>query len=446
MDAAPRTSLKVFDDHHPPSSDLLSDCVHCGFCLSNCPTYRLWGQEADSPRGRIYLMGLGLEGEVPLDAAYVAHFDRCLGCMACVTSCPSGVQYDRLIEATRFQIERRFPRAARQKLLRKLIYALFPYPGRLRALSLPLWLYQRSGLQTLLRRTRLMSLLPLQLRSMEGLLPPVNVRGLFRAKPATPAPTDPPRLRVGLLLGCVQSVFFDHVNRATARVLAAEGCEVILPGSQGCCGALMLHGGEERAAQEFARRTIDAFEAAQVDMIAINAAGCGSAMKEYVHLLKDDPRYAKRAERFSSRCRDISEILANLQPRAPRHPIPIRVAYHDACHLQHAQRITQQPRELLRSIPGLDLLEIGDAAICCGSAGIYNLLEPQAAAELGVRKAQNILRTGAAAVVSGNPGCTLQIRAALESLGQSVPVLHWIELLDASITGTMPPALRSAAP
>jgi glycolate oxidase iron-sulfur subunit len=443
MDAARQTNLKVFDDHHPPSSDLLSDCVHCGFCLSNCPTYRLWGQEADSPRGRIYLMGLGLGGEVPLDAAYVRHFDRCLGCMACVTSCPSGVQYDRLIEATRFQIERRFPRAARQKLLRKLIYALFPYPGRLRALSLPLWLYQRSGLQTLLRRTRVMSLLPPRLRAMEQILPPVRRR---TSRPVAPTPSGPPRLRVGLLLGCVQSVFFDYVNCATVRVLAAEGCEVIVPGSQGCCGALMLHGGEERAALEFARRTIDAFEAAQVDMIAINAAGCGSAMKEYVHLLKDDPTYAKRAERFSARCRDVSEILANLPPRAPRKLLSIRVAYHDACHLQHAQRITQQPRELLRSIPGLELLEIDDAAICCGSAGIYNLLEPQAAAELGARKAQNILRTSAAAVVSGNPGCTLQIRAALESFGRPLAVLHWIELLDASITGTMPSALRSAAP
>jgi glycolate oxidase iron-sulfur subunit len=445
MNSAGRTSLRVFDEHHPPASDLLSDCVHCGFCLSNCPTYRLWGQEADSPRGRIYLMGLGLDGEVPLDAAYVAHFDRCLGCMACVTSCPSGVQYDRLIEATRFQIERRFPRPAAQKLLRKLIYALFSYPKRLRALALPLWFYQRSGLQALLRRTRLMSLLPPRLRSMEELLPPVNLRGLIRANAATPAVAGAPRLRVGLLLGCVQSVFFDHVNRATVRVLAAEGCEVIVPRGQGCCGALMLHGGEERAAKELARRTIDAFEAAQVDVIAINAAGCGSAMKEYVHLLKDDPAYAKRAEQFSARCRDISEILAKLPARAPRQRLPIRVAYHDACHLQHAQRISMQPRDVLRFIPGLELLEIDDAAICCGSAGIYNLLEPQAAVELGARKVQNILRTGAAAVVSGNPGCTLQIRASLATLGRRLPVLHWIELLDASITGTMPPALRSAA-
>jgi glycolate oxidase iron-sulfur subunit len=445
MDAARRTSLKVFDDHHPPSSDLLSDCVHCGFCLSSCPTYRLWGQEADSPRGRIYLMGLGLEGEVPLDAAYVSHFDRCLGCMACVTSCPSGVQYDRLIEATRFQIERRFTRPAAQKLLRKLIYALFPYPRRLRALALPLWLYQRGGLQALVRRIGLLKLLPPRLRSMEELLPPVNLRGFIRAVPAAPAAAGAPRLRVGLLLGCVQSVFFDHVNRATARALSAEGCEVIVPRGQGCCGALMLHGGEERAAKELARRTIDAFEVAQVDVIAINAAGCGSAMKEYVHLLKDDPAYAKRAERFSARCRDISEILAKLTARAPRQRLVIRVAYHDACHLQHAQRTTMQPRDVLRSIPGLELLEIDDGAICCGSAGIYNLLEPEAAAELGARKAQNILRTGAAAVVSGNPGCTLQIRAALSSLGRPLPILHWIELLDGSITGTMPPALRSAA-
>lgn len=440
----PTQALPVFDAHHPPSTDLLSDCVHCGFCLQTCPTYRLWGREADSPRGRIYLMELGIHNEVPLDAAYVGHFDRCLGCMACLTSCPSGVQYDRLIEATRFQIERRFPRTASQRAFRRILFALFPYPARLRLLGLTLWLYQRSGMAGLVRRV-----LPQRLRSMHDLLPPVALRSL-RATGGLPArvlgtgrqaasgTSGTGRLRVGLLLGCVQRVFFDEVNRATARVLAAEGCDVIVPPHQGCCGALMMHAGEEAAALAFARRTIDAFDAADVDVIAINAAGCGSAMKEYAHLLRDEPKYARRAEAFSAKCRDISEVLAGLEPRALRHPLPIRVAYHDACHLQHAQRITSQPRQLLLGIPALELLEIEDAAICCGSAGIYNLLQPDAARELGERKARNILNTSPSAVVSGNPGCSLQIRASLQSLGHPLPVLHWIQLLDASLSGTNP--------
>ncbi|HWE01574.1 MAG TPA: heterodisulfide reductase-related iron-sulfur binding cluster [Tepidisphaeraceae bacterium] len=457
------TPLILFDDHHPPSSELIDDCVHCGFCLTTCPTYRLWGQEADSPRGRIYLMKLGLTGEVGLNEKTVGHFDRCLGCMACLTSCPSGVQYDKLIEATRSQIERRFDRPTGEKFFRRLIFAIFPYPARLRLLALPLWIYQRTGLRRLLGRARVLSLLPIRWRTMDDLLPTVDFHFLFprstfgksagtralspwRAKSSPPHSADVPEagankstpaghspLRVGLLLGCVQRVFFGDVNQATARVLAAEGCEVIVPSGQGCCGALMTHSGEEAMAVEFARRTIDAFDAADVDVIAINAAGCGSAMKEYGHLLRDDPDYADRATKLASKCRDISEILVELTPRAARHPLPIRVAYHDACHLQHAQRVHSQPRALLAAIPKLELLEIQDAAICCGSAGIYNMLQPKAARELGDRKAQNVLDTGADVVASGNPGCTLQLRSCLQSASRPMPVLHWIQLLDASI-------------
>jgi glycolate oxidase iron-sulfur subunit len=383
-------------------------------------------------------MELGTRNETPLDRDYVEHFDRCLGCMACLTSCPSGVQYDRLLEATRFQIERRFPRSAREQLFRQILFSLFPYPMRLRLLGLPLWAYQRTGLQSLVRR-----LLPPRLRSMHDLTPPLTLRSLFHPLRHAPSPKGKARLRVGLLLGCVQSVFFDDVNRATARVLAAEGCEVILPPHQGCCGALMLHAGEESAAIQFARNTIDAFDAANVDVIAINAAGCGSAMKEYPHLLRDEPRYARRAQAFSAKCRDISEILTTLELRAPRHPLPLRVAYHDACHLQHAQRITSQPRQLLRAIPNLDLLEIEDPALCCGSAGIYNLLQPDAARDLGLRKARHVLATGAQAVASGNPGCTLQLRTSLAALGHPLPVLHWIQLLDASLAGTIPMEIQN---
>jgi glycolate oxidase iron-sulfur subunit len=437
--AAPRRqSLGVFDPHHPPSDELISDCVHCGFCLATCPTYALWGEEMDSPRGRIYLMKLGLDGQAAMTDTYVGHFDKCLGCMACLTACPSGVQYEKLIEATRSQIERNYRRSLGDRLFRRLLFAVFPHPGRLRALAAPLWLYQRSGLQKLLRWSGATKLLPRRLLAMEALTPPVRWGGIWPRRFVAPPPSGKPRMRVGLLLGCVQRVFFAHVNRATARVLAAEGCEVVVPAGQGCCGALMVHAGEEAAALDLARRTIDAFEAANVDRIVINAAGCGSAMKEYGHLLRDDPAYAGRAKAFAAKCCDISEVLAELEPRAPRHPIRARVAYHDACHLQHAQRITAQPRQILSTIPGLEVVEIPESAICCGSAGVYNLLEPAAAGELGARKVANVLATNPDAVVSANPGCLLQIRSGLERAGRPIPVMHLVELLDASMRGVSP--------
>jgi glycolate oxidase iron-sulfur subunit len=428
-------ALTVFDAHHPPSGELIADCVHCGFCLPTCPTYALWGEEMDSPRGRIYLMKMGLEGTAgpAMSDEYVGHFDKCLGCMACLTACPSGVQYDKLIEATRAQVERNYSRSFADRLFRAMIFALFPHPNRLRAASLPLWLYQHTGVRWLLRRTGALRLLPARLRAMEALAPPVRLSAFAGRMPETIPAQGPRRGRVGLPLGCVQRVFFRHVNEATARVLAAEGYDVIIPRAQGCCGALMVHAGHEPEAMNRARQTIDAFEAANVDFVVINAAGCGSTMKEYGHLLRDDPAYADRAAAFARKCRDVSEILADAPPRAPRHPLRRRVAYHDACHLQHAQRVRLQPRQVLATIPGLEVLEVPEAAICCGSAGIYNLVEPQAAQDLGERKAKNVLGTGADAVVSSNPGCLLQIRAAAEKLGRPLPVYHMIELLDASI-------------
>jgi glycolate oxidase iron-sulfur subunit len=430
--------LTVFDPHHPPSAELIADCVHCGFCLPTCPTYALWGEEMDSPRGRIYLMKLGLEGGAgaAMSDEFAGHFDKCLGCMACLTACPSGVQYDKLIEATRAQVERNFPRPLSDRIFRGLLFALFPHPRRLRAASLPLWLYQRSGLQWLARRSGMINLLPARMRSMEALAPRVTWDA-FRAKMPEVIPAQGERRgRVGLLLGCVQRVFFRHVNDATARVLSAEGFDVVSPGAQGCCGALMVHAGREDEAKALARRTIDAFEAADVDTVVINAAGCGSTMKEYGHLLRDDPAYADRAAAFARKCRDISEVLSDSPPRAPRHALPLRVAYHDACHLQHAQRIKLQPRQVLATIPALEVVEVPEAAICCGSAGIYNLVEPQAAGELGERKARDVASTAPDAVVSSNPGCLLQIRAAMERLGNPVPTYHMVELLDASIRNT----------
>jgi glycolate oxidase iron-sulfur subunit len=427
----------AFDAHHPPSDDLINECVHCGFCLATCPTYALWGEEMDSPRGRIYLMKLGLEGEVRLDSTFVNHMDNCLGCMACMTACPSGVKYDKLIEATRAQIERNYPRPVPDGILRRMIFDIFPRPDRLRLLLGPLRMFQHSGLQSLVRRSGLLKLLPASVRAMENLTPsvPRNEKTNGAALPERVGAQGEPRLRVGLLLGCVQSVFFPEVNAATARVLAAEGCEVIIPRDQGCCGALMVHAGEEKAAMEYARRTIDAFERAQVDAVVINAAGCGSSMKEYGYLLRDDPKYSERAKTFSDKCRDISEVLARLEPRAPRHPIPLKVAYHDACHLQHAQGVRTQPRAVLRQIPELQILETAEAALCCGSAGIYNLVRPGPAKELGDRKVRHVLATASDVVATGNPGCILQLRSGIRLAGSQVPVVHLVELVDASIRG-----------
>jgi glycolate oxidase iron-sulfur subunit len=421
----------AFDAFHPPQRELINDCVHCGFCLPSCPTYELWGEEMDSPRGRIYLMKTGLDGE-PMSPSMVGHFDACLGCMACVTACPSGVQYGPLITATRAQIERRHQRGRWEKLLRSAIFALFPYPRRLALLRGPLTLYQRLGLRKLIHRSGLIKKLPPHLQSMEALTPPLTR--------APKLPTRVPargkrRATVGMITGCVQGAFFPDVNAATVRVLAAEGCDVVIPAIQGCCGALSEHSGREAEAEKFARGMLDTFEEAQVDYIVINSAGCGSTLKEYPHLLRDSPEYAERAQRFSARVRDIAELLVELGPVARRQPLEMTVAYHDACHLSHGQGIRSQPRDLLGAIPGLRLSEINRGELCCGSAGVYNLLQPEAARQLGDRKADNVLATGASLLVTANPGCSMQIRAALQRRGEHLPMTHTVQVLDASIRG-----------
>jgi glycolate oxidase iron-sulfur subunit len=415
----------AFDLHHPPSPDLISQCVHCGFCLQACPTYVLWRNEMDSPRGRIYLMKTASEGATTMTPQWIEHFDTCLGCMSCMTACPSGVDYGKLIEATRAQIERQHTRSLGERIHRRLIFNTLTRPDRLRVMRPILALYQKSGLRTLVR-----ALLPERLRSMEALLPKLGKRSEVAA--VTPAQGEK-RGRVGLVLGCVQREFLSEVNAATARVLAADGCEVVAPATQPCCGALLVHAGQEQPAVELAKRMIDEFEAAGVDVIISNAGGCGSHLKEYGHLLRDDPQYASRAKQFSAKCRDVAEFLAELGPRAVRHPIAMRVVYQDSCHLQHAQRVRTQPRALLAAIPGLKLEELPEGAICCGSAGIYNLVEPETANELGDRKAQHITAARPDAVATGNPGCLLQLRAALDRKGEKTPVLHTIQIVDASI-------------
>jgi len=422
----------AFDEHHPPDAALVGDCVHCGFCLPTCPTYVLWGEEMDSPRGRIYLMKEGLEGE-PMTGEMVQHWDRCLGCMACVTACPSGVQYDKLIEATRAQVERQHHRTAKDRALRGLIFSLFPHPKRLRLLRGPLRGIQRAGLDRALRRTGLLERMAPQLAAMESLAPRL---GKPEKLPQRAPATGERRAVVGMLTGCVQGAFFPGVNAATVRVLQAEGCEVVVPKAQGCCGALSAHSGREAEAQGYARALVDAFADAGVEYVVVNAAGCGSTMKEYADLLADDPAYADRAATFAGKVRDVSEILVELGPVAERHPLHVSVAYHDACHLGHAQGIRSQPRRLLEQIPGLELREIAEAEICCGSAGIYNILNPEPARELGDRKARNIVATGAQLLVTANPGCLMQVTSAIERSGHPMGMAHTVEVLDASIRGT----------
>ncbi|HWT26043.1 MAG TPA: heterodisulfide reductase-related iron-sulfur binding cluster [Solirubrobacteraceae bacterium] len=422
---------RAWDAHRPPDPDLIADCVHCGFCLPTCPSYAVFEEEMDSPRGRIVLMRVGHEEGTDASPEMRTHFDRCLGCMACVTACPSGVQYDKLILETRPQIERNAPRPRRERLLRRAIFALFTHPGRLRAMTPALLLQQRLGVRE--RLAPRLGRVP-ELRALLQLAPPVKARAAVTRLPEVTRAKGAPRGRVAFMQGCIQRVFFGDVNAATVRVLSAEGWEVHAPRLPRCCGSLQMHAGVEDEAKELAKAMIAAYE--DFEAIAVNVAGCGSGMKDYAHLLGDDPAWADRAAAFSAKVRDVSELLAEHEPRAPRHPLPMRVAYHDACHLAHAQQVREQPRSLLRGIPGLELLEPAEWELCCGSAGIYNLVQPEAAAELGARKAGNLVATGAEAVAAANPGCALQIAAHLGD--RTLPVFHPMTLLDHAIRGTRP--------
>ncbi|HUZ68856.1 MAG TPA: heterodisulfide reductase-related iron-sulfur binding cluster [Candidatus Saccharimonadales bacterium] len=436
----------AFDDHHRPDAALISDCVHCGFCLPACPTYLLWGEEMDSPRGRIVLMDLAERGEIGLDREVVRHWDACLGCMACVDACPSGVQYNRLIEQVRPQVERRFTRDWRSRAGRAALFALLPYPRRMRSVATAVAVTQALGLRRVLRSKPVQRVVPRMLRRLDGMAPDLRLADLRARTPRRLAAEGASVQRVAMLTGCVQDAFFSHVNRATARVLAAYGCDVLTPPLQSCCGALEIHAGREAPALARARALITQMERMRVDHVVVNSAGCGSAMKEYGVLLADDPLWAQRASRFSAKVRDVMEVLADLEVQLPArlHPLPARVAYHDACHLAHAQGVRSQPRAVLRRIPGLDLVEIAESDVCCGSAGIYNLVAPQAADDLGDRKAASVDAAHADFLTAGNGGCLLQIQAALRRSGRPLPVLHPVELLDASLRGMPTAMVRSA--
>jgi glycolate oxidase iron-sulfur subunit len=430
--------IKGFDSKNPPKQDLIDTCVHCGFCLSTCPSYRIIGKEMDSPRGRIYLMNAINQGEASLDETTTQHFDSCLGCLACVSTCPSGVQYDQLIAATRPQVERNQPRNLKDKLIRTLIFNLFPYPNRLRIFLPLLWLYQKLGLQKLIRATGILNRFFPRLAAMESILPTINLNSLGDNLPDVIPPQGEKRYRVGVILGCVQRLFFSTVNEATVRVLTANGCEVVIPKTQGCCAALPAHQGQEAQAQALARQMIDSFESTNVDYIIINAAGCGHTLKEYHHILENDPEYREKAKQFVAKVRDVQEFLAEVGLTAKLSPLTeetLTIVYQDACHLLHGQKISLQPRQLLQKIPGIKLKEPIDAALCCGSAGVYNMLQPEVANELGQQKVTNLLNTGAQLIASSNPGCSLQIKKHLNLKGIEISLMHPMELLDCSIRG-----------
>jgi len=423
-------------DRHP-----VHDCVHCGFCLPVCPTWIAWGEEMDSPRGRIELARALRDGTLALTPEVVAPLDRCLGCMACLATCPSGVRYDVVIEEARARVEAERARAPAQRLRRSLLFALMPHPGRLRVAAVLLWLWRATGLRWLARTLGLVRAFPF-LRQLDGLAPDAGWHEATGTLPQLTPAAGERRGRVALVSGCVQRVFFPGVNEATLRVLAAEGFEVVVPPSQGCCGALSVHAGRDEEARRMTRALVERLEATRADWVLVNAAGCGSHLKDLSHLFRDDPAWRDRARAFSARVRDVTEFLVAHAPRAERRPLPARVAYHSPCHLGHAQGLNEPPRALLRAIPGLELVEVPEGEQCCGSAGIYNLVEVDAANEIGRRKVENVLSTNAAYLASANPGCTLHIQRLLAERGASVSAAHPIEILDASLRGRPLPRTR----
>jgi len=417
----------------------LDRCVHCGLCLTHCPTYRVTRLETESPRGRIHLVRAASEGRVPPGERFAEHLYLCLMCRACETACPSGVRYGRIAEAAREVLGPPGSPLARA-VTRLALTQLFPHLGRLRRLVRLLRAYQRSGLRRVARR-----LLPGRLREMEALLPPVPAR--FFAPAAEVLPADGGRrARVGLLTGCIMPLLFGDVHEATLRVLRRHGCEVVIPRAQGCCGALNVHNGEAVAAKAMARRNVDVFLAAGVEAVLVTAAGCGAAMKEYAHLLRDDPAYAEKARRVSGMVQDATEFLAARGLAGGLGRVEMTVTYQDPCHLAHGQRVRAQPRQLLAAIPGLTLVEMEGADRCCGSAGIYNLTHPEMSRTLLDEKMAAIARTGAAAVVAPNPGCMLQLRYGAQRSGRPVAVYHLLDLLDRAYQAGEADAVRDGRP
>jgi glycolate oxidase iron-sulfur subunit len=414
-------AIPVYEDY--------SRCVHCGLCLNHCPTYRLWQLEADSPRGRIRQMMLVDQGELPVSDVFVDHIDKCLDCRSCETACPSAVNYGMLVEHARARIERDFKRPLFSRLARNFVYRrLLPYPERIAMMAKLVRFYQRSGLQATARTAGILKLLGLAERDL--LLPPVDSHFFFDQLGETFPAQGTRRARVAFFAGCVANVTFTALNEATIRVLTANGCEVVVPGGQFCCGALPAHAGVRDVARDLARWNIEAFAAADFDALVSNAAGCGSTLKEYDHLFTaDEPEYSAAAA-LAKKARDVTEFLAELGLSASLKPISARVTYQDSCHLLHGQKIREAPRQLLRAIPGVELVELPFADICCGSAGVYNVTQTRASLDLLAEKITCAKSTNAQIIATANPGCLLQLRAGVEIHKTRQEVLHVIELLD----------------
>lgn len=431
--SAPPGSLQVLGQSIDYEKFL--DCVHCGLCTAACPTYLETGNENDSPRGRIYLMRAVTDGKLELTDAVKGHLDLCLDCRSCETACPSGVQYGRLIEPFRVEMQKA-EKSGGGWFQRIILYGMFPYPNRLKLALAPARLMQWLGLDRVAESLGLMKLLPDKLRRMQRLLPKLPPR-----EPPLPArlpAIGTQRARVALFTGCVADAIFHHVNWATARVLQHNGCEVIIPKSQACCGAIHYHSGAGSPALKLAQQNADAFNVDDVDAVIINVAGCGSMLKDYGHmgceLASENASLNDQLGRFAAKVKDVSEFLAALGPIVPTGEVNRVAAYHDACHLAHAQKVREQPRELLSLVPGLKLVPLAESDICCGAAGSYNLTEGEMADRLAARKLKHILATGADTLVSANAGCTLQIQAALRDAGQPIEVVHPMEILDWSYT------------
>jgi len=419
---------------HPVTEQNL-DCVHCGLCLSSCPTYLTTGVEMSSPRGRIYMMRAVEEGRSGIGSVFVKHLDQCLGCLACQTACPSGVPYGHLLEEARRETERKYTRPMADRTFRRLILSLFPYPRRLGPVVAFLRWYQRLGFSGMVRGSGVLAFLSPQLAQMEALLPRIPSRIAQR-----PLPEVTPALggrvgRIGLVTGCVQRFLLPGINQATARVLAAAGYEVVTPHEQGCCGALHLHSGDKETGRLLAAKMIETFERAQVDAVVADAAGCGSAMKEYRHLFRDEATWRSRAQAFSAKVRDVSEILSDVSWNGRLKSLPLTVTYLEACHLAHGQGIRKEPRTVLQQIPGITLVEMPESDLCCGSAGMYNLLQPRLASELLQRKVERIREAGVGHVAIGNIGCLLQVTLGLRQGNLPVQAVHPVQLLDWSLHG-----------
>lgn len=413
----------------PPSADKFSACVHCGMCLEACPTYQETGLEQHSPRGRVHLITAVAEGKMEVNEAFADPVFQCLDCRACETACPANVQVGSLIEEARGQVRQAIPLKGWQGWVNRLfLRGIFPYPSRLHTLGKMTKWYQRSGLRHIVRRTGMLKVLPEHLRGMEAVMPEVKEPVMKKLPEVVPA-CGKVRQKVAFMTGCIMDVMFSDVNEATVRVLARNGYEVYMPRGQKCCGALQVHAGDREQAKILARQNIDAMLAAGVDHIVVNAAGCGAAMKEYGELLQNDMQYREKAELFSQKVVDISKFLYDYGYRKPEGELNTRVTYHDACHLAHAQNVRTEPREILRNIPGIELVELFDADRCCGSAGIYNLTHPAMAGKLLDRKIEDIPEQ-VAFVVTGNPGCMLQMALGVHQHRRKERVVHTVQVLD----------------